>query len=500
MPELTIAYSNLEKRFARLSALCGAAAMLHWDSAAMMPAGGSEARAEQLAVLSLLSHEILNSSEIADLLTEAENASGGLDDWQRANLDEMRNRWRHATAVGPDLVEAHSRATSRSEMEWREARLNNDFASLVPALKEVVLLTGHIAAAKSSAFGISRYDALLDEYEPGITSVTIDTLFDDLENFLPEFLGAVLENGKSKPPILIPEGPFDERIQKKLGQEFMTALGFDFNHGRLDISHHPFTGGIPDDVRLTTRYETDDFTQSLMGTLHETGHALYEQGLPREWRSQPVGAARGMALHESQSLLIEMQLSRSEDFLAFALPRIKEAFAGSGPAWEEDNILRLYQKVEPGFIRVDADEVTYPLHVILRYRLEKALLSGDLAVEDLPAAWNSGMRNTLGITPPNDRLGCLQDIHWPSGAIGYFPTYTLGAMAAAQIYRAAVKDIPDFASQIRAGKFSSLLEWLRRNIHSRGSSQSTNGIMKSATGASLTADAFKAHLRDRYLS
>ncbi|MEX0582485.1 MAG: carboxypeptidase M32 [Sneathiella sp.] len=500
MPEKPDAYIALEKSFARLSALSGAAAMLHWDSATIMPAGGGAARAEQLAVLSLISHNMLTQPRIADLLAEAESGSHALDTWQRANLEEMRNRWRHATAVEPDLVEAHSHATSRCEMLWREARLNNDFASLVPSLKEVVNLTQRIADAKSAAFGISPYDALLDEYEPGCKALMIDPLFADLESFLPDFLGTVLERQKSAPAIIKPEGPFDESIQKQLGQEFMTALGFDFNHGRLDISHHPFTGGIPEDVRLTTRYQEDDFTQSLMGTLHETGHALYEQGLPKEWRSQPVGAARGMALHESQSLLIEMQLSRGPDFLAFALPRIKAAFNGSGPAWESENLERVYLEVAPGFIRVDADEVTYPLHVILRYSLEKALLSGDLVVEDLPAAWNSGMRKTLGITPPNDRLGCLQDIHWPSGAIGYFPTYTLGAMAAAQIYQAAKSDIPDFLMKTRSGKFDELLGWLRRHIHALGSSQSTDGILQSATGAPLAADAFKAHLKKRYLS
>lgn len=496
---MTTAYSKLETHFARLSAISGAVAMLHWDSATMMPSGGSAPRAEQLAALSLLSHDMLNSPEISELLDTAEDGISALEDWQRANLTEMRNRWRHATAVDPDLVEAHSHATSRCEMQWRDARLDNDFASLAPSLTEVIQLTRRIADAKSASFGVPPYDALLEEYEPGCTSASIEALFDDLEAFLPGFLGDVRERQASEPKVIAPEGPFDKAIQKQLGQEFMTALGFDFNRGRLDISHHPFTGGIPDDVRLTTRYETDDFTQSLMGTLHETGHALYEQGLPTEWRNQPVGSARGMALHESQSLLVEMQLSRSKDFLAYALPRVKAAFSGRGAAWEAENIERLYRKVAPGFIRVDADEVTYPLHIILRYRLEKAMLSDDLTVKDLPAAWNSGMRNLLGITPTNDRLGCLQDIHWPSGAIGYFPTYTLGALAAAQIYQSAAMEISDFTDQIREGKFAPLLDWLRRNIHALGSSLSTEGILQSATGAPLTADAFKAHLRDRYL-
>ncbi|TNE35187.1 MAG: carboxypeptidase M32 [Alphaproteobacteria bacterium] len=494
------AYATLEKRFARLSAIGGASAILQWDSAAIMPEGGSEARAEQMAALGLISHELLTDAAVGDLLDKAEADAASLNDWQRANLQEMRLRWRHATAVPADLVEAHSRATSRCEMTWRKAREEDDFASLSPSLTEVVRLTQEIAAAKSAAFDLSPYDALLSEYEPGCSRADIDPLFADLEAFLPDFLAEVRERQAAAPQIITPEGPFDPAIQKELGLDLMTALGFDFNHGRLDVSHHPFTGGIPDDVRLTTRYRQDDFTESLMGILHETGHALYEQGLPKEWRSQPVGLARGMALHESQSLLIEMQLSRGPEFLSFALPKIRKAFGGTGPAWDQENLLRLYLKVEPGFIRVDADEVTYPLHVILRYRLEKALLSGDLQVPDLPGAWNEGMKTLLGLTPPNDRFGCLQDIHWPGGAIGYFPTYTLGALSAAQIFASMSEALPDLSTQVRAGDFTAMMDWLRANVHSLGSSKSTAEILTQATGSPLGTDAFKRHLKARYLS
>lgn len=493
-------YLKLETRFSRLSALSGAAAILQWDSAVIMPPGGSSARAEQMAGLTVLSHELLNHSETADLLDEAEKTVSDLDDWQRANLKEMRHSWRHATAIAPDLAEAHSRATSLCEMQWRQARHDNDFASLSTSLTEVVNLTQKIAAAKANVFKTTPYDALLDEYEPGCSSMIIDRLFADLEEFLPGFLTDVQDRQSSEPPVILPNGPFDEAIQKRLGRDFMTALGFDFNHGRLDVSHHPFTGGVADDVRLTTRYQAEDFTESLMGTLHETGHALYEQGLPKKWGTQPVGMARGMVLHESQSLLVEMQLSRGHDFMAFTLPQIKSAFNGQGPAWELENLQRLYLKVEPGLIRVDADEVTYPLHVILRYRLEKALLSGDLSVADLPGAWNSGMQSLLGITPPNDTMGCLQDIHWPSGAIGYFPTYTLGALAAAQIFQSAASGIEDFSEKIQDGRFEDLLRWLRLHIHSLGSSTSTDEILRAATGGPLGSAAFKTHLQARYLS
>ena len=278
------------------------------------------------------------------------------------------------------------------------------------------------------------------------------------------------------------------------------TIGFDFEHGRLDVSAHPFTGGTADDTRITTRYDEEDFARALMGVLHECGHALYEAGLPRDWRRQPVGNARGMVLHESQSLLMEMQACRGRDFIDFAAPRMRAAFGRSGPAWDADNIHRIYTRVVPGFIRVDADEVTYPLHIVLRYRLERAMLAGDLGLADLPGAWNDGMKELLGIVPPTDTVGCLQDIHWPDGSIGYFPTYTMGALAAAQLFAAAKAAIPGLLGAIRKGDFAPLLDWLRVNVHGKGSIADTDTILREATGAPLGVAAFKAHLESRYLS
>jgi carboxypeptidase Taq len=257
---------------------------------------------------------------------------------------------------------------------------------------------------------------------------------------------------------------------------------------------------VPEDIRITTRYSEDGFMPGLMGVLHETGHALYEQGLPAAWRHQPVGNARGMALHESQSLMIEMQACRSAEFITFAAPRMGEAFNGSGPAWEVENIHRHYIRVERGFIRVDADEVTYPAHVIARFRLERAMLAGDLAVKDLPGAWAEQMQALLGLTPANDAEGCLQDIHWYDGAWGYFPTYTLGALAAAQLFAAAAKARPSIPDGLAAGDFTPLMGWLRENVHQKASLMTTDGLMAEATGAPLNAEPFKAHLRARYLA
>ncbi len=496
----TSAYQQLENRFRRLGALGDAEAMLHWDLATMMPKGGGESRAEQLATLKALRHGLLTAPEVTDWLAMASQSDGNLGPRQRANLREMTRMHAHATALDEALVEALSRATSACEAVWRDARADDDFARVLPSLKALLALVRETAAAKSAALGLSPYEALLDEYEPDGRAAEIDAVFTDLAAFLPDFLDRVLAAQAARPPLAEPQGPFAIDRQRQLGVRLMETLGFDFHHGRLDVSLHPFCGGTPDDVRITTRYREDDFRPALMGVMHETGHALYERGLPHPWRSQPVGGARGMAMHESQSLLIEMQVCRSPEFLAFAAPLVREAFAGSGPAWDADNLYRHYTLVERGFIRVDADEVTYPAHVILRYELERAMIADALDPEDLPEAWAAGLQRLLGIVPPNDRLGCLQDIHWYDGAWGYFPTYTLGAMAAAQLFAAACAADADIRPGIARGDFAPLLTWLRANVHSLGSLMSTNELLTHATGAPLSAAAFKAHLQHRYLA
>lgn len=493
---MTKAYKTLEARFHRMNVLSGIGGMLHWDMAAIMPDGGANARSEQLATLSVLGNELINAPDMGDLLASAEGES--LDPWQKANLGEMKREWVHGTAVPADLVEKMSRAETSCEVAWRSARADNDFKGFLPKLQEVLDLSIEAGKAKAEALGTSVYDALLDQYDPMMRSDRIDTLFAELEGFLPDFTADVIERQKAEVTPVKPVGPFPIDVQNKVGLDLMKAVGFDFNHGRLDISHHPFCGGIPEDVRLTTRYDEDDFTSAIMGVLHETGHAMYERGLPQDWRNQPVGTARGMTMHESQSLLVEMQACRSEDFLTYAGPVFEKAFGGDSAAWDAKNLHRLYTRVEPGLIRVDADEVTYPAHVILRYRLERALIEGDMKLSDLPAAWNELMQKLLGIVPEDDRNGCLQDIHWPSGAWGYFPTYTLGAMAAAQIFAAAKDANPDIPHALSRGDFAPLMSWLGTNIHRQASSRSTDEILEQATGNALGVDAFKTHLMNRY--
>ena len=491
------AYAEIAAQFGRIAALSNAIGILDWDNATMMPKGAAETRAESLALLQVLRHGMLTDPRLSDWLPEAE-ADNGLGEWERANLREIRRLWKVQTAVPADLVEASSKAVSACEMAWRQARADSDFASLLPKLQEVLRLQREIGRAKGEALGLPAYDALLNDYEPGGRSERIDALFDDLAAFLPAFTEEVLAAQARRPATPRPEGPFPIEAQRALGVAMMGVLGYDFERGRLDVSTHPFCGGADNDVRITTRYDETDFTRALMGVLHETGHALYEQGRPQAWMNQPVGQARGMSLHESQSLLMEMQACRSREFITFAAPRMREAFGGSGPAWEPEALWRHYTRVERGFIRVDADEVTYPAHVILRYRLERAMIAGDLPLADLPAAWNDGMKDLLGVVPPNDRLGCLQDIHWPSGGWGYFPTYTLGAMTAAQIFDAANRAEPEILPAIGRGDFAPLVGWLRANIHGQGSRWETDELLTRATGRPLDATVFKTHLRRRY--
>jgi carboxypeptidase Taq len=494
------AYGELEKRFHRLYALRHAVGMLQWDWAAMMPSGGAGARSEQLAALKVVCHEVISDPAVGDLLGRAESDKGGLDEWQQANLAEMRRQWIHETALDATLVDAMSRANSACEQVWREARPANDYARVRPLLAEVLKLVREAGAAKAAKLGCSVYDALLDEWEPGGHAAEIEPVFDHLAKVLPRLRERVIARQATAAAPVRPAGPFPVERQKALGLAVMKTLGFDFAHGRLDTSLHPFCGGVPDDVRITTRYDEADFVKSLMGVIHETGHAQYERGLPARWRYQPVGQCRGMSVHESQSLLMEMQACRSRAFLEYVAPLARDALAGGGAGWDTDNLVRVYTEVKAGLIRVDADEVTYPSHVILRFRLERALIGGTLDLVDLPEAWRAAMQELLGVVPPSDKDGCLQDIHWYDGAWGYFPTYTLGAMTAAQLFDAARTAIPDLMGAIGRGDFAPLNAWLRTHVHTAASSLSTRDLVIRATGRPLDPAVFERHLEARYLA
>lgn len=495
------AYEKLEHHFRRISQLDHVQAFLGWDEAVMMPAGGGEARGEALATLNVILHEKVTDPEIGDLLEDA-RVLNDLTDWQRANLEQMRRAWSQAVCIPSDLVGAMSKTASRCEQAWRTLRADNDWASLLPLLDALLSLVRQSAQLRAEDTGLAPYDALLDLYEPGISTERIEAVFGELKSFLPGLLANVLER-QARWDLKPLRGPFPVERQRELGLAMMKSLGFDFDHGRLDVSHHPFTGGVPDDTRITTRYRSENFIDALMAVLHETGHAMYQQGLPGDWRDQPVGESLGTAIHESQSLLMEMQACRSREFLSYMLPhaiRIFEVADTSGEAWSIENVLRHYTRVARSKIRVEADEVTYPLHIILRFELEQALLSGALPLKDLPDAWNEKMLQYLGIgTSGDDRDGCMQDVHWMAGIFGYFPTYSLGAMTAAQLYASALDQVPGIPAAIGRGDFSPLLGWLRENVHGKGRLISADEMLKSATGSTLDPRYFRAHLERRYL-
>ncbi len=494
---MTSALDQLTATFTRLYRYGHLAALASWDQAAMMPPKGNQARAAAMAELGILMHRTVTDPALAPLFEQAE--AEARDDDSRASLREMRRDWLLASRVPPSLVEAQSLASSRCEHAWRTQRRANDWKGFTANFREVVKLAREEARLLGEASGLAPYDALLDKYEPGMRSSTLDALFGEVDSWLPDLIRRVGKSQRSD-PVLAAIGPFPLDKQQALGMDLMQLLGFDLQAGRLDASAHPFCGGVPEDVRITSRYREDDFVSSLMSTVHETGHARYEQGLPRELVHLPVGRARSMGIHESQSLTFEKQLARSPAFAQLLAPLLKRHF-GDQPAFDAVNLARLFTRVEPGLIRVDADELTYPAHVILRYQIERALISGEAEVDDIPQLWDDKMMASLELdTRGNFENGCLQDIHWAMGTFGYFPSYTLGAMYAAQYAAAIQRQHPMVQAHIAAGDLSEVFEWLGKNIWSQASRWSTDELVRRATGEPLNAGHFRRHLEARYLT
>ncbi|MES2100173.1 MAG: carboxypeptidase M32 [Pseudomonadota bacterium] len=493
---MNTAYDELTAIWTRLHHFRHLQAMAGWDQAAMMPPKGNAARANAMAEMEGLLHRMRTDPKLAELLRRA--AAEGIDEVARANLGEIRREWRSANALPQALVEALSRAGARCEHAWRTQRPANDWLGFLENFREVLKLGREVSQRLADETGLAPYDALMDQFEPGTTRADVDRVFGDLQQWLPGLVRQVREK-QANETVIEPVGPFPKAEQRALSHDVMALLGFDFDGGRLDESAHPFSGGVPEDTRLTTRYREDDLMQALMGTVHETGHARYEQNLPRAWLGQPVAHARSMGIHESQSLSFEMQLGRSGAFAGLLAPLLRKHF-GAQPAFEPDNLHRLMTRVKPGFIRVDADELTYPAHVILRFRLETQLIDGSVEADDIPALWDEGMQSLLGVdTRGNYRDGPLQDVHWTGGAFGYFPCYTLGAMYAAQWFAAIRAQHADLDARIAHGDLAPVFDWLRARIWSQGSRWPTPELATRATGEALNPAHFRRHLEARYL-
>ncbi|MCV2402279.1 carboxypeptidase M32 [Marinomonas sp. C2222] len=512
-------YDQLVSYYQTINHFNHAQAMLGWDAAANMPKGGSDARSNAMAELSVHVHRLSTQPQLADWFANAEQES--LTSEQSSSLREMKRQWQQAALLPEDLVQAQSIAGSKCEHAWRTQRQENDWSGFEKNWKEVVSLSREEAKIRGEALGLTSYDAMLDKFEPGTSTASLDTLFSNVKTWLPELIEKALDKQAAE-PIILPSGTFSTEQQKSLGLEVMKLLKFDFDHGRLDQSVHPFCGGVPSDVRITTRYDESDFVQALMGIVHETGHARYEQGLPKAYTGLPVGEARSMGIHESQSLFFEMQIGRSKDFITHLSRLSKEAFnAQQNPVFAEANLYQIYTRVNKGFIRVDADELTYPAHVILRYEIERDLINGVIEHTDVPALWDEKMKASLGLstqgnykngcmqdihwTDPegkkvahNYKNGCMQDIHWSGGSFGYFPSYTLGAMYAAQFMSTMNKTV-NVEAAIQSGDLSPIFQWLSDNIWSQASLHTTDELVKRATGETLNAAHFRKHLEGRYL-
>ncbi|WP_284619220.1 carboxypeptidase M32 [Aquabacterium humicola] len=492
----TPAYDGLAATFQRLHRLHHLQSIASWDQAANMPPRGSEARGAALAEMAALMHRVRTDPRLRDELQRAEQEP--LSDLQRANLREMQREWQHSNALPESLVQRAQLATSRCEHAWRKQRPANDWAGFVENFREVLACGREEAALLAEQSGLSKYDAMIERYEPGMRCAQLDRIFGDVRQWLPGLIQRVVDK-QSREAVIAPDGPFPVPAQRDLCERAMRLLGFDFDAGRLDVSTHPFAGGVPEDVRLTTRFREDEFLISLMGTIHETGHGRYEQNRPRELLGQPVSLARSMAIHESQSLSFEMQLGSHPGFANLLAPLVREAF-GDQPAFTPANLNKLITRVKPGFIRVDADEVTYPAHIILRYEIERPLIEGEIEPEDVPALWDAKMAELLGIdTRGNFKDGPLQDVHWPEALFGYFPCYSLGAMYAAQWFATMRRQMPDLDQRIARGDLSGVFDWLKANIWEQASRYTTDELAQRATGEVLNPAHFRAHLEARYL-
>ncbi len=491
-------YTQLRSLFREAGTLSSVGSLLGWDQETYMPHAAAAHRADQQALISGLHHDSLTSPKIGELLAKCE-ADAGLksDAMTAANLLEMRRDYDLATKIPTDLVAELARTGSLAQEAWKEARQNNDFPKFAPWLEKMIALTRKKAEHLKTG-SQDLYDALLDQYEPGMTGGQVAAVFDPLRTRLASFIGDVAKRGR-EPDTAMLNAKVPTEKQHAFGTRVLVAMGFDLKAGRLDVTTHPFCSGMaPGDTRLTTRYRDEKFTDALYGTMHEAGHGLYEQGLPKaEHFGEPLADAISLGIHESQSRMWENFVGRSREFWVWALPVAQQAFAPALDGVTVDSMYRAVNTCRPSFIRVEADESTYNLHVMLRFEIERALVNGKLAVNDVPRTWNAKVKEYLGLDVPDDRRGCLQDVHWSFGLVGYFPTYTMGNLYAAQFWEKILQDIPGLKAQMSQGNFADLKKWLNTNIHTQGKRYRAADLCQKITGKPLSADPFMRHLEGK---
>jgi carboxypeptidase Taq len=493
-------YEELIARTTEVALLGSTGSLLHWDQETYMPPGGVEHRAKQLAQIAGLAHKWATDPALGDLLAECEADADLTADPHSdtaANLREIRKSYDRATKLPNDLVTERTKTRAIATHHWQEARQKADFDLFRPWLEKNVDLARRTADCYGWEDGEEPWDALAETYESGMRAKGVEDVFTPLRDRL-QGLISDLVGGPRKPSdeLVHLSLPIDK--QQALVHDVVETMGFDFSRGRIDLSTHPFCGGTcVDDVRLTNRYRDDGFVDSLGGGMHEAGHGLYEQGIPREHDLTPLGSAVSLGIHESQSRLWENFVGRSEAFWRWAAPRVKETFGAAVAHLSEREMYEAFNQVEPSFIRVEADEATYNLHIMVRFELERVLMNGELDAKDLPLEWNGRYKEYLGVDVPNDALGCLQDIHWSGGSFGYFPTYTLGNLYAAQIFEKVLEDIPDLYDSFANGDLIPLKVWLNENIHVHGARYEAAELCERATGKPLSADPLLRHLEGK---
>ncbi len=490
--------AELTTRVRRAHTLGTVGELLGWDEQVNLPPGAAEQRAGQHAALAEAQHVAASDPRIGELLAAFETTGGGLDADSRAIVMQARRDYDRATKLPADFVRDKATQGSRGYHAWARAKAENDFASYAPVLEKNLEFAQREAAYLGR--GDSPYDYALDKHDPGLTAATVDRLFGELKRDLVPLVRAITASPSAVQAreIAARLKGFPIEAQRTFLREVTAALGFDYARGRIDVSLHPFCSGTGSDVRMTTRFNADQPLDALFSSIHETGHGLYEQGLPAAQLGTALGLHAGMAVHESQSRLWENQVARSRAFWRRFEPRWRELFPAQTAGVTADELYLAVNAVEPTLIRVDADEVTYNLHIVLRFELEKKLFAGELAVRDLPAAWRAASRELIGLEPANDREGVLQDVHWSDGAFGYFPSYCLGNMIAAQLWARVRAVRPAIEEEFARGDFAWLLEWLRENIHAQGRRFSATELVQRVTGEPLSPRHLVAYLRERY--
>lgn len=494
-------YKKLHEISRYAKTLGGISSLLEWDHETYMPPGAADIRAEQLKVLAGLIHKERTSKKFATALGKLMDVKTGkisaknLKDEQKAALKQWRRDYLHDNALPQTFVKDFAQLASKAQLVWRSAKNENDFNLFAPYLEKIVTMSRK--KADYLGYQDNPYDALLDLYEPEATFKDIKTEFTNLKKNITALLKKIMSAKQIDDTFL--QGTFDHDKQLKFGHLILDAMGYDKTHGRLDISTHPFSSSChPTDSRITTRIHPTSLISNISVILHEGGHSLYEMGLPTEEYGSPLGEAISLGVHESQSRWWETRIGQSKAFWQYYLPLLKKEFKGPLEKIELDSFYKGINKVEPSFIRVEADEVTYPLHVILRFELEAALIEGSLRVKDIPEAWNAKMKELLGITPKNNAEGCLQDVHWSMGGLGYFPTYTLGNMYAAHLFMPFEKAHPDWQKRVVKGELRFIKDWLHTNVYQHGRRYTSKELLNLATGKPFSADAYIDYLNKKY--